>query len=288
MIGGLAVLGAAGYGYYWMRSNNVRLPVDKPQELVLAAGTPVSLIVLEPLSSGGSEVGEKVKLMVSEDVKVGKDVAIPRGTEATGEVTRSRSGSVLGSVSNQPARLEIKLIEMEVNGKSVKIRSAGGEVHAFTQANTVGKQSSENLDAALKDPEKRKTLEELASKVKDGEKGLSITDLAGVDFKGLNETFTLPETDEFLSHIQKTRIGSKDEEKTADAVERIFGGLASGNLGDVVGLDRVLAAKALGEISNLGRKADQKLRGIFKGRNIWVEIGTPVQAKISSQTKIKS
>ena len=284
---GLLVLGGAGYGYYWMRSNDVRLPIDKPKEVRLTAGTPIQLIVLEPLSSGGSEVGESVKLIVAEDVKIGKDVVIRKGTEATGKVSKSRSGSLVGAFSNQPARLEMTLVEVVVGKQKVPIRSTAGEVYAFTQANTVRKTNEADLDAALKDPEKRAMLEEIAKKL-GGDSDVSVTDLVGLDLKGMNDTFDLPETDSFLDHLSGVRPGKQEGEEAPESVERVLSGLVSGSVTDIVGIDRVLAARALGEISNLGRKADQKIRGIFKGRNIWVEIGTPVSAKVAKDIVIKS
>jgi len=286
VIGGLAVLAAFGAGYYWLRSNDVRLPVDEPRILKLPAGQPVNLIVVEPLSSGGSEVGEEVDLIVAEDVKVDGTVAIRKGTPAKGKITRSRSGSIVSALSNQPARLEMELTSIQADGKTIPIVPAEADVHAFTQANTARKEPDADIEEAMKDPEKRKLLEDVVSRLAGKEK-VSATDLVGLDLEALNDSFTLPETDRFLNEVRNVRPGAKSGESSRDSAERIIGGLVSGRLTDVAGIDPVVIARALGEVGNLGRKADQKLRGVFKGRNIWVEIGTPVPAKTAKLVEIR-
>jgi hypothetical protein len=65
-------------------------------EAVIPDGTEIRLELVERLSSASARVGEKVRLEVADDVKVGEQVVIPRGAPAIGTVTVAQSRKSFG------------------------------------------------------------------------------------------------------------------------------------------------------------------------------------------------
>lgn len=65
-------------------------------EVTLKAGTPVILATTAPVSSKTVVSGTSVDFKVVSDVKVGKDVVIPAGTIAKGQVSSASKASALG------------------------------------------------------------------------------------------------------------------------------------------------------------------------------------------------
>ncbi len=81
-----------------------------PVVVTLAAGTPVSVVLLEALESGKTEEGHRFPVAVIADVKDRQGhVLIPAGAVGEGEVVWSRRGTTMGAVSNEPARLAVTL-----------------------------------------------------------------------------------------------------------------------------------------------------------------------------------
>lgn len=279
---GLGVLGAFAYGVWYAREKRVEIPfvgeIERPVEL--REGVDVPLVLLTPLDSGDSAVGKEVQMVVSENVKAGGKIVIKQGSIATGKVVRSRAGTLLGSITNIPARLEIELNEVKaVDGKPIKLRShAVGEPYAFNQANTKLDEKPNVVDAVT-DPATRDLVTGMAKQIATGQK-LTPEDRAKADsqLKDLAASYGLENTTAFLK-------GSKTNKK--EDVAGMLESVQKGDLSGLSGVDLLLAAKAAGEILELGSGLDKSLRGMFKGNNIHARVGTPMRAYVAEKESVK-
>jgi hypothetical protein len=90
---------------------------------VLPAGTNVRLRLLSALTSQTARAGERFDLEVAEDVMLGGVVIIPRGSPASGEVTKVRHKGMWG----RSGGLETRLLSIRANGVVIPIRGAVAE-----------------------------------------------------------------------------------------------------------------------------------------------------------------
>lgn len=279
---GLGVLGAFAYGVWYAREKRVEIPfvgeIERPIEL--REGMDVPLVLLTPLDSGDSAVGKEVQMVVSENVKSGGKILIRQGAVATGKVVRSRSGTLLGSITNIPARLEIELNEVKaVDGKMIKLRSqAVSEPYAFTQANTRPDEKPTVVDAVT-DPATRSLVTSMAKQIATGEK-MTAEDRTKADtqLKDFAASYGLENTTAFLKSSKTNR-----KEDVAGMLESV----QKGDLSGLSGVDLLLAAKAAGEILELGSGLDKSLRGMFKGNNIHARVGTQMKAYVAEKENVR-
>lgn len=276
---GLLVIGGVAYVGISMRQNDGKLPWEnlvKPVSVKIPAGTQVPLILLEGLDAGGSKVGQKVRLAVSEDVKLGDHVVIFRGTEVSGEVTESRGASLMGAVGNRPARLAITLGELKLAGnKEISLKGDKGAVYTFTQASTADRADSAKLERLWEDSKSREALEKLSEDLKAG-KNPAEQEAALKQFaEGLGLETTRELTEKPVEPGRNLTLGS-----ALNALQR-------GDLAGLAGVDAVLAAQAVGEIADLASSVDHKLRGVFKGRTIRATIGTPLEVKTGETVTVE-
>jgi hypothetical protein len=89
----------------------------QPRASTIPAGLTVPLSIKFILSSNGSHVGQRVAMMVSQDVISEGVIVIPKGTPAVGEVTM-RSGRGL---AGRPGRLELAFRYVEMDGVRVPL-----------------------------------------------------------------------------------------------------------------------------------------------------------------------
>ena len=75
-----------------------------PRTVALAAGTPVKLVLLDELTSGGSDQGQTVHLALAEGID-----GLIAMSHATATVSTSRTEGTLGAFMNRPARLNLTL-----------------------------------------------------------------------------------------------------------------------------------------------------------------------------------
>lgn len=263
---GLLVLGLFGGAVVAWKSGFVHLPkAKKPKVLMLPVGTSVPLVLTSTLTSGGSKTGETVDLLVTDDVTLGKQVVIARGTKVQAEVTRSRGATPATSVANQPARLEITLKPITTeDGRTLKLIGTDGPVYEFTQKNTTGRKDAAKIDRLWETPEGKEALESLRASSTDG--GLKAPDPAAL--QKVADAVGMEKTKKFLAKPRQDQPADK-----------LLGALAKGDWTTAAGVDQVLGIQALGEIASVTRAVDDKLRGMFKGNNIEATVGTPVVAK---------
>lgn len=268
---GVLVLGGFGYGAWYMRGNGGKLPweakglagVLSAAQVTLPKGTPIELILLEGIDAGGTKEGALVEMGVLKDVKVSGKIVIPMGAKATGEVTKSRGASLLGAVTNKPARLEMTLKSVVLaDGREIEIRDQDEDlVYVFTQENTAERLDAAKIDNLWNDSGARNSLTKIAQGALEGK------DLGdqSAEVQNLAERLGL----------EKAKDLSTEPGKEV-TMERVLQAMADNDAGGVDGVQAVLLAQAVGEVSDMVSSVDHKLRGVFKGRTIRATIGTPV------------
>lgn len=107
------------------------MPILQPQS-VLPANTEIAMTMNEDLTTKGGRIdeGHMFRLTVSQDVRVGNYVIIPRGTPATGEVTWLTGKGAFG----KSGKMEIDLRYVELNGRRIPVT---GHYRQEGEGNTV-------------------------------------------------------------------------------------------------------------------------------------------------------
>lgn len=100
----------------------------------MLSGAEVRLVTRSELSSRTSHLGDRFELEVSDDVTVNGLVMIPRGSVATGEVTRVRKKGMWG----RSGILETRLISVRVGDHDISLSGAAGDRGRSGTAATVG------------------------------------------------------------------------------------------------------------------------------------------------------
>lgn len=100
------------------------------QSLVLNSGTPITLVVTEEVNSSTHKEGEKFKLTVLNDVKIGETIVIPRGTPAAGEITWRTGKGAFG----KSGKIEFALTSIDLNGVSLPV---SGSYRQEGEGNTI-------------------------------------------------------------------------------------------------------------------------------------------------------
>jgi hypothetical protein len=83
----------------------------------LAAGTAITLVTTAPLSSKISVKGDLVTLRTAEDVRLDDQIVIPKGTEATGQISDARATGGLG----MGGRLAVRPLYLKVGNTVVRL-----------------------------------------------------------------------------------------------------------------------------------------------------------------------
>lgn len=267
---GLGVVG----GFVWFATQFNAGKIDVPllpkhePPAKLAAGTPVKLLLLTPLSSSGSQKGDKVRWLVGEPVRAGGGTVIAEGTVVEGEVVEAREGSVVGALTNRPARLAVKFGPLRaVDGTEIEIAGGDGAVLALTKANT--RREPGHVLEAWEDPEARKYAEQLFGRMAKGEK-LSSREQE--------------EADRLLSKLTERYGLTKAKEAGGSAVlGKVLAGDAAGlSLGQLG-----LAVEALGELADLVGGADKAVRRMFTGSNIAATVGLEVTVSTQEDATVR-
>ncbi|TSB04935.1 hypothetical protein [Sphingorhabdus contaminans] len=101
-----------------------------PKDLVLNAGTPITLAVTEEVNSSTHKEGDEFRLTVLNDVTVGQTVVIPRGTPATAEITWRTGKGAFG----KSGKMEFELRSIYLDGTQVPL---SGSFRQEGEGNTV-------------------------------------------------------------------------------------------------------------------------------------------------------
>ena len=93
--------------------------IQPATETVLRAGTPVPLVMAESLTTKGKKLreGQRVRLTVASDVRLGTAVVIPAGSLAEGEITEVRNKGMWG----KSGRIEARVLNVRVGERLVRL-----------------------------------------------------------------------------------------------------------------------------------------------------------------------
>ncbi len=282
---GVAVLGAFGYGAWQVKSGKWEVPFIPGPVSTLPAGTEVKLLTLANLDAGKSEVGKSFPLVVAEDIKDSSGrVLIEAGTIVTGEVTRSRGGSLAATLVNQPARLEAKFNPVKtVDAQSSPVavdKTDPKKDYEFTRRNAGEADAGDAIEAMWQHDETQKAITALSGKLSGQKVDLTAPDMKKV-LADAAKTMDMPNTNQLLQG--KDQRTGKDFDELSGSMDKII----NGNIKGMNGSEIVVAAMALGEMGKLVGSVDKTLRNTLKGRSITVPIGTPVSVYTTKELKIK-
>jgi len=114
-------------------------PADR---IVVPEGTDIKMKTLEPLSSKTARVGDPVALEVTDDVRVGGRLVVPRGSKAHGEVTLVKKHGMAGKAGDliiRPNYVRVGDLKIELRGaKETEGASKHGEAIALATISGVG------------------------------------------------------------------------------------------------------------------------------------------------------
>ena len=113
-----------------------------PVNIALQDGTPVKLRLGATAAANGVRVGETVELEVSEDVRVGDVVVVPKGSSANASVTNLRSG---GNVKGGWIDIDLDSVTLP-DGERIPIRASKQRPFRNDQSSIV---SSQAQDASI-------------------------------------------------------------------------------------------------------------------------------------------
>ena len=93
--------------------------IQPATETVLRAGTPVPLVMAETLTTKGKKLreGQRVRMTVASDVRLGTAVVIPAGSLAEGEITEVRNKGMWG----KSGRIEARVLNVRVGERLVRL-----------------------------------------------------------------------------------------------------------------------------------------------------------------------
>lgn len=274
-----AVLGAAiaGAGLVMLskqpekRERPAKNNSERPKrEVTLPDGAAVEFLLLEPLHSGGADVGDTAKIVVTKDVKRDSVTVVPAGTIGEIEVVRSREGSVMSSLVNQPARLEVKFRPLELDGGSVALDAQidGAVTLELTRKTSSKDEASAALKRLWENEQTQDVLNRLAQRL-NGESSDDLDD---------------PTSRKILVDVAD-QLGLTATTKAVNGNAKSVGGLllatekaSRGQFSDMNAADAMIALQAVTELAHIANGVDRGLRGKIKGRNINIPIGTRMTA----------
>ena len=274
-VAGLAVLGGFGYGVWAWREGSLSLPfLAEPQAEPLADGTPVKLLLLQQITSGGTPKGEEIPVIVAEEVKDSRGrIAIPLGATGLIEVVQSRGATAVTQLVNQPARLGIQFLSVtDTQGRVIPLRAQaapGADPLELTRDSTGSRDLS---DAALK----LKDNEELQRSWESVQKALENRGAGSLQAPDLRKALQ----DVASEMDMPATMQSLDDNRPWADLGNALDQARKGDLSGLSGPDAMIALTALKELGGLLGTADKTLRGVFKGRNITAPVGLELTAYV--------
>lgn len=93
--------------------------LSSPTDNVLRAGTEVPLVMAEGITTNGKKLraGQRIRLSVASDVRLGTAVVIPAGSPAEGEITDVRNKGMWG----KSGRIEARVLNVRVGDRLVRL-----------------------------------------------------------------------------------------------------------------------------------------------------------------------
>lgn len=272
---GVLVVAALGAGAFYGKDL-----LAKPQ--TLAQGASVKLVLMRQLEAGKEKEGDEVLFLVAEDVKAQNGgIAIAKGATVKGTITQSRGENMLSGITNRPARLAVKLGDVQtVDGQTVDvsadIEGAADAEHSFTRANTGKQDVVEKLEKLSDDPDVKATLAQIQDSFAEGKA----------------PDFSDPKTKEALSKISKEldlkALGKAIAEDRAGELADVM--KSTSNVGDAAKLltSGSVTLGAVLELADVVGNVGGKLSRVLGGRTIRAYPGTEVVAFVSKKVEVKT
>lgn len=103
---------------------------------VLRAGTEVPLVMSESITTNGKKIrpGQRIKMAVASDVRLGSQVVIPAGSLAEGEVTDVRFKGMWG----KSGRIEARALSVRVGDRLIRLSGTFDDKGVTGTAGVVG------------------------------------------------------------------------------------------------------------------------------------------------------
>ena len=254
-------------------------PVPEVPPKLVARGTPVRLILLDTLDSGGSDDGSRVALMVAEDVVAGGQVVVRRGAPAEGVVAYSRAAGTLSALANTPARLSIRLERTwAVDGSEIALSAEAdpNEPYSFTRSNTSLGAGEAALPEGTAGADAQKLLESVAANL---EEGRPLDLRAEAPSRALTDA-----ADRLGMGATKRLIQGGEISKASSLLDQVRRGGSAAALVNGAALPTVAAAL---ELAKWAGDVGSRMSKMLKGRNIKAHLGTPVPAVVAKDAHVK-
>lgn len=251
--------------------------VPAPKVVTLRAGTPVSLVLMTPLESGGTPEGSVVAFMVADDVRdEAGNVLIPKGSPAQGEVSWSRREEMLGGLTNRPARLKVALkATVDAAGQPVDLcadTAKPEEPYELNRGNTGTQGAAASLDALMQDDQDKAVIEALSQTLDGADNALLEADDSRQRLSRIAEKLNMPS---LQSLAQQNQLGKAknllNQMRRTDPVNEVARHMTSD----------APALAALLEWTGVSTAVQGRLEGLTHGRNIKAYLGTPVTAFVA-------
>lgn len=269
-LGGLAMLAAFGYGAWHFTGGRLNLPFGGPtaKKVELGAGAEVSLLLLQTISSGGTDKDAKIPALVEEDIRGrGGEVVVRAGAPSLIHVVRSRGATAMTQVMNQPARLEVAFTTVQaVDGTTIRLEPGGKAGQDSLELTRDVLQTQDVGDAVAKlynHSETQDSIKALGDRLTGANPG---AELDAPDLKRALEDVSKD------MNMPKTAAAIRD----GAAWSALSDAAQQAGKGDLSGLDAGQALLAVGALQELGSLAGRMggfLEGVFKGRNIVAPVG---------------
>lgn len=238
-------------------------------------GTPIRLMILRDIDSGGSVLGETVPMVASGDVYCEGVLVIPDGTMAFGKISAvRREGALSAPIYNRPARLSIEFQHLRDNeGRVVRLyptaANSSDKVFEVTREITTSKPSREDKEAylyALENPQGQNVMAKIHKL-----------------FSDEKATFTEKEATSLIQHNVRLPFVQQAIENGlfGQAISFIKDLRAGRPIQALMGLTPVtrsamIALRAVRDLSKMNAKVGRYIGGRFSGRNIHCPAGTEI------------
>jgi len=253
---------------------------SKVAPAILPSGLALRTVLMVELQSGRDPEGTQVPTMLPEAlVDRHGYTLIPAGTLAIGTVSKSRRGTAFTAVVNEPPRLEVRFETMKLpDGTVLEVTGDGNgdpaRPYQFTQRNTVRDQRAPNVDAVMKDPDLKKTLEKLNDAYAEDRDQIVWGAKDRENLVKVAEKLQLPE------------LGAELKKGGPDVLDRLTRNLISTSAGALTGGIGSSLSAAL-QAASIAGEAGRAIARAFVGPNIRAHVGTEVVLRLSREQSVQ-
>jgi hypothetical protein len=275
-----AILGAA----VWWAIGSEAKP-RPPKESLLAKGTEVQLLLLQPLKAGRSVVGTPVSMIVSEDVlDEAGNILIEAGSIAKAKVAASEAGSIASALTMGAGKLEIDLLDVRTtDGKSALLCSDAEDSLApfsLDRTNAIRKDLGDAVSAVWNHEQTQIGLAGLRKRFmgEETKEALPNPDIKAVLAAAAKE-LNMNRTVELLEDESAVKAAWSNVREAAAQV-------ATGDLSGLTNPELIESLKAVGELAKVVDAADNSMKSTVRGREVSAPAGTAVTAQVEEDVQV--